>query len=172
MGRRRSAINAHLPKFVYKRKGGYLFRDKAKNKCYMIGKTEEEMLENYARIKGFRKRETQSDWAKKLFYSVRSNARTRGIDVYIDYNWILSQFESGDRRCAISGIPFDFGYNSKYRRRPFAPSVDRIDSSLPYTPENCRLVCCVANYAMNSWDDEVLIKLAHGVARMNKDSSY
>lgn len=44
-------------------------------------------------------------------------------------------------------------------RRPLAPSIDRIDSSLGYTRQNCRIVCAAVNYAMNVWGEDVLWRL-------------
>lgn len=150
---------------VYKRRNAYQYVDKKLGQAYTIGYSEEEALKNYARITGNRKRGAQKAWAVDLIRTVKKNARTRGLEVYIDKEWILEQFKKSNRRCAVSGVPFDFGHESKYRRRPWIPSVDRIDSKQHYTPENCRLVCSAANYAMNEWDDDVLLRLAKGITK-------
>ncbi|WP_295403742.1 hypothetical protein [uncultured Thiocystis sp.] len=54
------------------------------------------------------------------------------------------------------------GYSTK---RPWMPSVDRIDSRLGYTPDNIRLVTVAANLAMGTWGDEVLYKMADAICR-------
>lgn len=61
----------------------------------------------------------------------------------------------------VSGIPFEFE-NSKGdgRRRPWIPSIDRIDSSKGYTKGNCRIVCCAVNIAMNNYGEDVLARIS------------
>src|SRR5690606_21411241 len=49
-------------------------------------------------------------------------------------------------------------------RRPFAPSLDRIDTSTGYEAGNCRLVCVLANIALNEWGEDVFARVAIGVA--------
>src|SRR3546814_15533675 len=51
---------------------------------------------------------------------------------------------------------------------PFAPSLDRIDSGQGYLKGNVRLVCTIANFALNQWGDSVLRRLAHGVVATEK----
>lgn len=65
-------------------------------------------------------------------------------------------------RCQITNIAFSLDKAPGSHRRPFAPSLDRIDSSQSYTDQNVRVVCCAANYAMNEWGESVLRKLAVG----------
>jgi len=64
--------------------------------------------------------------------------------------------------CAVSGLPFDFTIHSG--RRPFAPSLDRIDSSGGYTKGNVRLVCFAVNVALNCWGDEAFLRMCRAVA--------
>jgi hypothetical protein len=59
-------------------------------------------------------------------------------------------------RCSITGLAFN---NDKYgqgaAKRAFAPSLDRIDPTKPYTHENCRFVLVAVNFALNAFGDEV-----------------
>lgn len=57
-------------------------------------------------------------------------------------------------RCELTGIPFEEPV--KGTRNPFVASLDRIDSTLGYFAGNVRLVCLVANVALNSWGDAPL----------------
>ena len=164
MGRPRETLR-HLPPNVYLRRGSYQYRDKETGSAFIIGRTEDEMWRNYEGINGFRMWHEQKSWAVTLMATVKKNARTRGIPVQIDHEWILSEFERNGRKCAVSGIPFSKSFYHGYRRRPWIPSVDRIDSNKGYTPDNCRLVCSAANYAMNEWRDDVLLSLARGVVK-------
>ena len=38
--------------------------------------------------------------------------------------------------------------------QPFSPCIDRIVPELGYTPENCRIVCCIFNTCKFHWADE------------------
>lgn len=42
--------------------------------------------------------------------------------------------------CPVTGIPFDLRKASRHSRNPFAPSLDRVNPKLGYTPENTRVV--------------------------------
>lgn len=64
--------------------------------------------------------------------------------------------------CALSGLPFDLA-PCETRRRPFAPSLDRMDGGDGYTPENCRLVCVFVNNAIADWGLDVLQQVALGM---------
>jgi hypothetical protein len=66
--------------------------------------------------------------------------------------------------CAISGLPFSLEVvGDGQARRPFAPSLDRIDRHKPYTRQNVRLVVSIANFAMNAWGEVPLLHLATAV---------
>lgn len=65
-------------------------------------------------------------------------------------------------RCEITGLPFTLHKPEGYRRRPYAPSVDRIDASKPYQDDNVRVVCVCVNYALNEWGEKVLRQMALG----------
>jgi hypothetical protein len=60
----------------------------------------------------------------------------------------------------LSGIPFEFERRWRGQRRPFAPSLDRINSAKGYVYSNCRLVCVAVNIAMNEWGLEPLLRVA------------
>lgn len=61
-------------------------------------------------------------------------------------------------KCMLTGIPFS-SEQSSGRRRPWLPSLDRIDSSKGYTDGNMRLVCSAVNIALNDWGDEVFWRI-------------
>jgi hypothetical protein len=51
-------------------------------------------------------------------------------------------------------------------RRPFAPSLDRIDSNQPYSRRNCRLVLQAVNFALNAWGDDVFLAIAEDAIKL------
>ncbi len=94
----------------------------------------------------------------------RRSARARNLAMDIDLEFLRSLWEAQQGCCAVSGLAFtDEPHKEAFVKTPFAPSVDRIDSSRGYLKENVRLVCMAANFALNQWGDDVLRRLAHGV---------
>jgi hypothetical protein len=63
-------------------------------------------------------------------------------------------------RCMLAGLPFkEVQVGTGQARKPYAPSLDRIDPEQPYTRENCRLVLQAVNFALNAWGDEVFVEI-------------
>jgi hypothetical protein len=84
--------------------------------------------------------------------------------------WQAGPFSEGNLRdvwsdcggsCRLTGKPFrETQVGAGKAKRPYAPSLDRIDPMKPYTRENCRLVLQAVNFALNSWGDEVFEEIA------------
>lgn len=92
----------------------------------------------------------------------RARARDLAFDVDIDHLMFLWQEQKGC--CAVSGLPFSYETKATaFVKTPFAPSLDRIDPSQGYIRGNVRLVCTIANFALNQWGDDVVRRFAHGV---------
>lgn len=108
----------------------------------------------------------KSDYAP-LYHSAKKRAKKT------NRGWELSRAEFDDlvRRaqgqCMVCGLPFRFEKEGTFRR-PFAPSLDRIDSRGPYSAGNVRLVCVAVNYALNDWGEDVFLKIAAGAVRLKK----
>jgi hypothetical protein len=82
---------------------------------------------------------------------------------------LIAAWRKSEERCAVSGLDFDLRVvGDGQARRPFAPSLDRIDRHKPYTRSNVRLVVSIANFAMNAWGEEPLRELASAVARVGR----
>jgi hypothetical protein len=74
---------------------------------------------------------------------------------------LAAAWEACSGCCAISGLPFGLQVvGDGQAKRPFAPSLDRIDRHKPYRRDNVRLVAAIANFAMNAWGIEPLLHLA------------
>lgn len=95
---------------------------------------------------------------RKLLYSARARAKSKGIEFSLTPEWLESRLSSGV--CELAGIPISFDEKSEGRCRAFSPSIDRIDSSLGYTPDNCRVVCWAINMAMSEWGEETFAVVA------------
>lgn len=103
-------------------------------------------------------------WAKQLLVEARKRAKKRGIKFTLTHGDMESMMDRAGGACEISGVPFDFS-RGIVARRPFVPSIDRIDCARGYTSGNCRLVVYAANAAMNVWGIETLLTVARGVVR-------
>lgn len=110
-------------------------------------------------------------WSRGLYSHARKNAERRGIPFEIspaDYKELAVEARN---RCAVTGIPFEHNSEPHWRRRPFAPSLDRTDSSKGYTADNCRFVCVIVNLAMNEWGIEPLMRVADALLPRRKQNA-
>jgi hypothetical protein len=98
-----------------------------------------------------------------LWRQARKAADKRKIPWEIDLDAYCRIIARSPYKCSLSGIAWVFSPKPGQRNRPFAPSLDRIDSNLPYTEDNCRFVVAIANYAMNEWGFEPLKRLATAI---------
>lgn len=63
------------------------------------------------------------------------------MELSIDLTWVQQRLKAGV--CEITGIPFV----TDVPRHPFLPSLDRVDSSRGYVPDNCRAILWMLNAA-------------------------
>lgn len=114
-------------------------------------------------------RSEERAWIRPLFLAARKNAATRGLAFELSMEDVDALVAASGGRCAVTGIALsnDRGLLPQGRkmRRPWAPSLDRLDSAQGYSLGNCRIVCCAANYAMSQWGEEVLVEMAKAIAR-------
>jgi len=71
-------------------------------------------------------------------------------DLTVD--WILEKLKTGV--CEATGQTFDMRAERELDWLPFSPSVDRINSDLGYTQDNCRIVFLSVNMAKNKWSED------------------
>ncbi|MGI9492588.1 MAG: hypothetical protein ACR2QF_09340 [Geminicoccaceae bacterium] len=104
-------------------------------------------------------------WIGELLSSVKNRAKKRGMSCELTPSDIASMWRQSRGYCTLTGIKLSEALPHHGRRRPWAPSIDRINSDKSYTRKNCRLICVAANYAMNEWGEKVLFELAEAIAR-------
>lgn len=95
--------------------------------------------------------------------SLLSAARNRTDDVSLTKEWIANKIAGGF--CEASGLPFDL--DSGRPARPFTPSLDRIDPTKGYTPENTQVVCWIYNRAKGVHDHQAVLILAKALVSAN-----
>lgn len=100
-------------------------------------------------------------WEVDLIRSAKTRASLKNLEFSITPEYIRSLFEASGGKCQLTGIPFDFDKSYvPYERRPYVPSIDRINPSAGYTEGNVRLICSAVNIAMNTWGMPVLMRIA------------
>ena len=78
----------------------------------------------------------------------KQRAKKKGIEFSLTFDWAEERLLRGV--CEMTGIAFVFGTP----RHAFLPSIDRIDSSKGYTPDNCRVVLLIINQAKNDISED------------------
>ena len=105
-----------------------------------------------ARVKAYR--ETKHGRAVEMWHSHRRTAKVRGLEATLTKDWIEGKLNG---LCEATGLEFDLTGG----RGPKSPSLDRMDSSKGYTPENTRMVLWAINLACGDWGQEVFLPLAN-----------
>jgi hypothetical protein len=96
---------------------------------------------------------------QRLYNRFQKLARVRGIE------WRLSideMYESYNGKCALTGWDVSIDY---YRQ---TASLDRIDNSKGYLPDNTQWVHTMVNMCKNKYDQEVFIAMCKAVANKEK----
>jgi hypothetical protein len=163
MGRPRSN-NRDLPLRVFHRHGAYYYV--IQNKWHNLGRDREYAIQRAAemdKVPVGDARHLERFLRKKLtLLKARPQARTGRLKaVLIDAEQVIESARRLEWRCAVTGLPMTL--EVVRGKRPYAPSIDRIDCALDYVPGNVRIVCVAANLAMNVWGEEVLLRMMRGI---------
>lgn len=95
-------------------------------------------------------------WLSRMAANVAARSRRKG-GAGLTLDLLRHMAERSGGRCEVSGMPFYFGSEP---RHPQQPSIDRIDSTRGYEPDNVRLVCLAVNYCMSQWGESVFHAIA------------
>jgi hypothetical protein len=181
-----------LPKSVYFKHGAYYFcaQDPStkKNRWHRLGKTWGEAFPAYRalipRLKGdgylkrtipaYRDDGVPDSHLAVILKASRANAKARNLAHSLTIEELRTLAVASKGRCQLSGIAFEYGVAKEMkaattrRKRPWAPSIDRVNGKLGYELSNVRLICAVINIARQEFSDEVLFKMAHALSEMQK----
>jgi hypothetical protein len=90
-----------------------------------------------------------------MFLQAKKRAERSGMVCSISVEWIKNKWTEQGGRCLLTGIPFDLSRpTERDHSNPHSPSIDRIDSTLGYTPGNTRLVLTAMNIALGTWGED------------------
>lgn len=101
----------------------------------------------------------------------KSRAVKKGLEIDPDLpEQLLFLLEQQKYRCAVSGVAFSpKKIGEGQAPRPFAPSIDRIDSNGGYTAGNIRVICWACNCFFGVWGSEPAERLARGIVAKSKN---
>lgn len=156
-------LHTHLPPRVRLKHGAYYYVENSK--WTWLGRTLEAAELSLRAIEGMSAKLDSEPWAQRAFRHARKNAKRRDIDFAITCEDVRQLEIRSGGRCMLTGIPFDFSWDGDYRRRPWVPSIDRKDSRVGYTSDNCWLICSAVNYAKNEWGMDVLQRIVDHMKR-------
>jgi hypothetical protein len=171
VGRKRiSHADKNLPPKVYFHHGAYFLV--VGRKWTRLGSEYREAMAAYDLIDPSRALraldQVTARFVKDLWHSIAKNAKKRGIPILMTKDDVAAIFNRADGRCEATGIAFSLTRIDGARARPWAPSIDRIDSARPYEADNCRLVCIAYNVARNDWPDAIWNVLVQAIASSNR----
>lgn len=170
MGRRRAA-ESDLPKCVYLRHGAYYFVRKGIWTRLCERRVDVEgTLESFITSRERMGQDELTTYCYRVMVRAGCNARGRRRNMPFDLSRadVLALLERARWTCEVTGTHFSLDKVGHRGQRPYAPSIDRVDSSEGYSFGNCRVVCVAANIAMNSWGDAVLLTMFRAWQRKEK----
>jgi hypothetical protein len=98
--------------------------------------------------------------------NIKNKSRCRK-PCYVDLQDLKEQWDKQEGRCPYTGwllkTPINCG--QLLPKTPDRASLDRIDSSKPYTKDNIQFISLMAQYAKNSWDGQELLDFCRAVAQ-------
>lgn len=95
-----------------------------------------------------------------ILRAARSRATAAGREFTITKEWLLDTVEAQNYKCAGTGLPMK---KTRAKHDPWAPSIDRRDNALGYTPDNCRVVSYIYNCARNQFSQDDLLRLSKAI---------
>jgi len=112
-------------------------------------------------------RQTPQGRAGLLIFFAAKRAKAAGRECTVTREEIAKRIVAGC--CEVTGLLFDMKPGpDKHHANPWAPSLDRRDSSKGYTEDNVQVVVSAYNYAKSEWTADVLLKLAHAIVDANR----
>lgn len=105
-----------------------------------------------------------------LFNSARARARNKKLPFDLTRAWVEDHLRP--MVCEATGITLQFKEGEVNASvSPWAPSLDRIDSTLGYTVNNTRVVCWMYNRAKGPQTDTELRVLARAICNMESSNA-
>lgn len=104
--------------------------------------------------------------ARRLLCAAKHRANINGLEFTIYHE--LIEFILIVGVCQKTGIPFDYSSPVGTNFNPYAPSIDRKNPFLGYTPTNIQVVCNAYNLAKHQWTDQQFLEFCRLVVAKNE----
>jgi hypothetical protein len=111
---------------------------------------------------------TTRECLKGAFNGARRRSKVRGREFTIKFKDITDMWEKQGQKCALTGAYMFHANLGRSHYNAYAPSIDRIDSSRGYTPDNIQLVCLWANCGKGAGSDEDFHRRILNAARTSR----
>jgi hypothetical protein len=104
--------------------------------------------------------------ATHMLNNSRARAKRNKIDYTLTKDWIENILKLGV--CQVTGIPFELKHNGGkgHRTNSFSPSLDRIQQTGPYSPDNVRIVCWIYNRARGAFPDNDFDRMIQAIQNL------
>lgn len=111
-------------------------------------------------------KQTFNGRVSSMLTSSKFRAKKKSLPHDLDTKWLREKLLP--MKCEATGIELSLQHDNSVTHAAFAPSIDRIDNSLGYTKENCRIVCVLYNKAKSDYSSEMVLKMARGLVSNNE----
>lgn len=101
---------------------------------------------------------------KHLYYSMNKRAADAGLSC-MSSDELCGLLARAAGHCELTGIKFSSKRIAGALKRPWAPSLDRMDRAKGYEAANCRIVCVAVNLALNEFGEGVLRRIARHLVK-------
>lgn len=118
-------------------------------------------LKNKERIKARDRKWRETNLAQYIFSACKKRAIDTGLKFSLTLKWVEKSLATGI--CERTGHSFVCKIGCIDERNPWFPSIDRINSLLGYTKNNCQMVCLIYNLAKNRWTDATMLEMAKSI---------
>jgi hypothetical protein len=104
---------------------------------------------------------------RNSYHNILKTCKRKNRECTLTIQDLINQWNKQDGRCFFTKqrLLLPIGSSPKYRlsRSPYLASVDRIDSSIGYTPENIQWVSLIAQFAKNNFTNTQVIEFCQAV---------
>ena len=107
---------------------------------------------------------SQTFWSR-----IKKGSLDRGLEFSVTIEDMWNLFLHQERKCALSGVELIFANTTRsFNRGGTTASLDRIDSNLGYSNENCQWVHKDVNFMKGRMSDEDFIQVCCNVAKTHQ----
>lgn len=101
----------------------------------------------------------------EVYWRAMKSATARKIAWSLSTEEFAGIVKAAGGRCTVTGMKFLNTKPAEGRRRPWMPSLDRIDNGVGYTRDNVRLVSVAVNIGRSDFGDDVWRQVMRGFRR-------